>query len=433
MSKLLKQSSFAMVGEITSFAGAIALGIATARWLGPEGKGTFNLVVGMSSIAALCLTLQLQRSIAYYTSTNTDNVASVSGTSLALGVIAMAIFLLIWLLFPAVFEEYVFKSIPARFILISALMIYSAHLWFVLNGMLAGMQFFKERAMFLSAAQWVKAIVVVVACSLGVMDVGVILTWILITSTVLNISWLVSVLVRRKIVPSFNLRFSGQMLGYAASGFLGAFFNVVLFRVDSYFINYFSGTREVGFYTVSVSLSGMLMYLPNAIQAVILPHVASSDDRTSLASSKGAIRSVIAITIVAGAVLVVAAFFLVEPIYGSEFRSSLIPCYVLVPGTVAWAAVTVMAADFSGRGRPALISIIAGISGLVTIALDLRLIPEYGALGAAIARAVGCVLGMVIAATMYAHITGSPLREFLVIEGSDIRSITGKIGGLLRR
>jgi O-antigen/teichoic acid export membrane protein len=72
-------------------------------------------------------------------------------------------------------------------------------------------------------------------------------------------------------------------------------------------------------------------------------------------------------------------------LYGAQFGPAVLPARVLLAGMLLAGASGVASAYLYGRGSPGLNSIVLGIGLVVTVVLDLLLIPAHGALGAAIA------------------------------------------------
>ena len=88
------------------------------------------------------------------------------------------------------------------------------------------------------------------------------------------------------------------------------------------------------------------------------------------------------------AVAVAAAGFVVIPaLYGDEFQSASWPAAWIALGLVVEPAAGVASGFLLGTGRPGLNSAILGVGFLVTLALDLALIPQHGYNGAAWASA----------------------------------------------
>ena len=91
---------------------------------------------------------------------------------------------------------------------------------------------------------------------------------------------------------------------------------------------------------------------------------------------------------VMAAVLALSAFPLLPLVYGHQFNGATWPAAWIALGLIAEPAAGLASAYLMGTGRPGTNSLILGVGLAVTVALDLLLIPTYGALGAAVASAV---------------------------------------------
>jgi O-antigen/teichoic acid export membrane protein len=85
-------------------------------------------------------------------------------------------------------------------------------------------------------------------------------------------------------------------------------------------------------------------------------------------------------------------------LYGAEFGPAVAPARVLLAGMLLAGASGLASAYLYGRGSPGLNSIVLGIGLVITVVLDLLLIPRYGALGAATASTAAylCTDGMLV-------------------------------------
>jgi O-antigen/teichoic acid export membrane protein len=92
---------------------------------------------------------------------------------------------------------------------------------------------------------------------------------------------------------------------------------------------------------------------------------------------------------VAGAVPMALAAPVVLPlVYGDAFRDAVVPVWILLVGLAGGGVTGVLTAYLSGNGRPGLGSAAVGSGLVVTLALDLALIPPFGIVGAALASTV---------------------------------------------
>jgi O-antigen/teichoic acid export membrane protein len=91
---------------------------------------------------------------------------------------------------------------------------------------------------------------------------------------------------------------------------------------------------------------------------------------------------------VSAVVLAIAAPFVLPLLYGSQFDDSVRLAQILLVGLAVEGAAGVISAYLYGIGRPGLNSLAMGAGVVLTIALDLLLVPRWGATGAAIASTV---------------------------------------------
>jgi O-antigen/teichoic acid export membrane protein len=86
--------------------------------------------------------------------------------------------------------------------------------------------------------------------------------------------------------------------------------------------------------------------------------------------------------------MAVAAPVVLPLFYGRPFRDAVLPACVLLLGLAGGGVSGVISAFLSGDGRPGLNSAAIGAGLVVTVVLDLLLIPPFGVLGAAVASTV---------------------------------------------
>jgi Na+-driven multidrug efflux pump len=71
--------------------------------------------------------------------------------------------------------------------------------------------------------------------------------------------------------------------------------------------------------------------------------------------------------------------------YGTAYDDAIVPMLILLAGMLPLGAGAVVTGNLRGRGRPGTSSILAGATVVVTLVLDVLLIPPYGVTGAALA------------------------------------------------
>ena len=109
----------------------------------------------------------------------------------------------------------------------------------------------------------------------------------------------------------------------------------------------------------------------------------------------------------------------VDLLYSARFGDSAAVVRILAPGIVLFSAARVLGNDIAARGRPLVNSVVAAISVVCNIALNLVLIPRYGINGAAWASTASYSVLFVLTAAVYRRITRVPLRELVVPSRED--------------
>jgi len=155
-----------------------------------------------------------------------------------------------------------------------------------------------------------------------------------------------------------------------------------------FIVNYFLGPSDVGIYSISVGMSELLWYFPNAVGFVIFPKAASTKTEVMNHFTPRVFKITLGLTAL-GAILLI---FLGKPLIGYVYSSSFLPSYApmvtLLPGVVLLGGAKVLTNEIAGRGYPEYNSINSGLALILTIILDLILIPRYGVIGAAMASSI---------------------------------------------
>jgi O-antigen/teichoic acid export membrane protein len=177
-------------------------------------------------------------------------------------------------------------------------------------------------------------------------------------------------------------------LFFGLKGQIGNILQFFNYRLDLFIVNYFLGPRDVGIYSVSVGLAELLWHFPNAVSFVIFPKAANTRPELLNNFTQRVLRITLGFT-AAGAI---GLLFLGKPIisiiYSSAFLAAYAPMLALLPGVVLLGGAKVLSNEIAGRGNPQYNSINAGLALVITVVLDLLLIPQYGVLGAALASSI---------------------------------------------
>jgi O-antigen/teichoic acid export membrane protein len=168
---------------------------------------------------------------------------------------------------------------------------------------------------------------------------------------------------------------------------VGGVVGLLNLRFDFLVLGAMAGPAPVGIYAVASKYAELLRLPALAVTWVSYPRVARGGAASYAASARRLVPLLLVFGAVVGAALALAAFPLFPLVYGQEFRAAAWPAAWIALGLIAEPAAGAGAAFLLGTGRPGLNSAVMGAGLLVTVALDLVLIPQHGALGAAWASA----------------------------------------------
>jgi len=110
-----------------------------------------------------------------------------------------------------------------------------------------------------------------------------------------------------------------------------------------------------------------------------------------------------------------------------------VPLLILLPGIWFQSSGDLSSYVLAGRGRPGMSSVLAGVQGIATVALDLLLIPPFGAVGAAVASLLAYTLYGVISLRVLGHQTGERTRSLLVLNRAELGMVVDRLRRLAGR
>ncbi len=201
--------------------------------------------------------------------------------------------------------------------------------------------------------------------------------------------------------PRVDREAIGKLVPFGLRAYVGNLLSFFNYRLDVFIVNYFLGPAGVGVYSVSVALAETLWYLPNSVGFVIFPKAASTSVQRMNAITPRVFWATLLLTLLGAVVLALTGETVIRWVYSQAFAAAYLPLLLLLPGVVLLGSGKVLTNEIAGRGFPHYNSINAGLSLLVTIAMDVLLIPRYGVAGAALAASIAYGVVFVTAVGFY--------------------------------
>ena len=241
--------------------------------------------------------------------------------------------------------------------------------------------------------------------------VGSALLFTFLVSAALSAVVTVRVLRRHRLArPSVHLMRSTLWYGTRAHGAnLGGMVNA---RLDLVIIPAFLTASSVGLYAVAIAATSVIPIIAGALSALVLPAAARQGAR----GVRTVVRSLHA-TLAVALALAVGLAVLAEPavtlVYGSAFDGSVAPLRLLLPGTVLYAAASVLWSGLYAANRPFTATLAQVAGALVTVAGLLLFLGGGGVDAAALVTTVSYTVVFIVALILYRRAVSLRWVDFL--------------------
>lgn len=222
-----------------------------------------------------------------------------------------------------------------------------------------------------------------------------------------------------------------DLLGFGTRVWFGSLAGILLSRIAQILVVPLSDATELGLFVIAVAIAELVLVFNNAVRDVYFAEESRDPDMRRVAA---AARSSTLITVGLALVVGVASIWGIPILFGEEFEPAILPTWLLLAAIVLGNPGSLAGAGLSALGRPHLRSwslLVALVANLTTLFL---LVPPLGAVGAAIATAVGNVIAAGLNLIWMRRVsTDVGAADFLVFRRQDFRAIADVLRGLRRR
>ncbi len=248
-----------------------------------------------------------------------------------------------------------------------------------------------------------------------------------ITVTTAFATWVIGQVIGLVLMVAYAARHSGfarpdlglvrRALGFGLKTHPGRLMGVGNYRADQWFVGSIAGARELGFYSVAVAWAEMLYYLPGVLTLVQRPDLVRATREEAARRTARVFRIAVILAASASVVLILVAPLLCTVVFGSEFSASVDDLRVLALGAFGITAIDLLPNALTAQRMPIRGMWAIAVAFVVTIALDIALIPPFGGIGAATANTVAYTIGGVAAAWIFSRTLRLPVRDLAPTRG----------------
>jgi O-antigen/teichoic acid export membrane protein len=404
----------------------IASSILIARTIGPGGKGAFDLIIATSTLLLTALGLSLPAGVTYEVARGDANIRSLVRRlvliAVAQAVICAAILTAVVVFgrsgyfLPAQSQKWWIVAVVSYFFLEML-----ANHW---RAILVGRQEITRSNHCELAARIIQFLLLFGLAGLLFFN-GSHITVAVLFGVAFTTSVLLNVLLLRALRPAFKSpgtrNLIGGALSFALPCYLGNLTQFLNYRLDLFILGALAGYASVGRYTLAVSLGQLIWLLSTSAASVLLPKVAAAEGSVdSIQNTNRLTRLVLSASVVSAVGLILVTSQAIPLLYGDAFRPSFPALVVILPGIAVFSTVNILAAYIAGIGQPRWNLGIAVVALIVTVSLDLYLIPRMDILGASLASTASYSVSALLTIILYVKKTGSPVRQILFPTADDM-------------
>lgn len=239
-------------------------------------------------------------------------------------------------------------------------------------------------------------------------------------TVILTTSYLYSKTSARK--PNSN-GYARSAFRYGRAAYLGIIGSFVMYRIDHLLLNYFHGEESVATYNIASLGAETLMFLPSAVGLALFPRSASMDRDTATGHAVRASRVILWYALAAAPLLYIGMQLVTELLLWvgkPQYRASLLPFLILIPGLIAYAVDHILSSYFMGRKLQHYDSGCVLLMVALNTLLNFLAIPKYGILGAALATSIAYLVGFFVSLFLFSRYSGMPWTEIFRLKPKEL-------------
>jgi O-antigen/teichoic acid export membrane protein len=225
-----------------------------------------------------------------------------------------------------------------------------------------------------------------------------------------------------------SVRLARRVMAYGFRAEIGSVVLLLNARLDFALVGGLVGPAALGIYAVASRFAELLRLPYLAVSYVLYPTYARDGREAAAPKARSMMRRVGWVPAAVAIPLGIAATFLLPWLFGPAFQLAVKPTYVLLIGLSGTGFAGVVTAFLLGAGRPGLNSLANGVGLVVTVTLDLLLIPRFGVMGAAVASSCAYLTTAFVLLAFF-RVVARPTADWVgrgpVLQENRVREVSG--------
>jgi len=396
--------------------------ILIARILGPSGKGTYTLLILIPSLVVSIGSLGVSEATVYFLSKKKYTPQEVLGSNLFLSILLGSSYFIIGYILKRL-DLLPWKDVPEGLLTLSLVILPVWIFRIYIDGIFRGtkrIKYYNFLLVFHPILLFGFFTLFVWILKLGIP--GAILSFVLAMTINAALGLHLAANIEKTGI-SLSFEFLRKAAVFGVKGHLGNMAHKFNLRLDQLLIGYWLGATPLGFYSLAVSLSELIWYIPDSIGVVLLPKLASTSNTSSAKITGKIFRNTIFATTFLSLILLFFGKPLISTLYGERFLLSFTPMCLLLPGVIFMSFSKVLSKYFTGIGQPLVNSYASFLTLVFTVLFCFLLIPKYGINGAALASSLAYAIHALWEIFYFLKISGYRFDTLFIFKQSDFDNL----------
>ncbi len=212
--------------------------------------------------------------------------------------------------------------------------------------------------------------------------------------------------------------FAYTSLGYG--NMFSKFFNK---RLDVYFVQFMKGSAQLGLYSIATSLTNFILDFVQPLNQVVLPYLTTMDESETKRVYPLFLRVFTLLVLLPVSILFVFSESIISLLYGEAFVPAAGPLKVMAVATIFAYARNYFSSYNNAKDRVRFNLMSNVLALILTVVLDLALIPYYGILGASFATLAAYSFSCILVAFTVKRHMNIAWMELLKPKRSDFATV----------
>lgn len=400
--KVVRNLLWAVTGKIVTLLGSLLVGIFVARYLGPEQYGLMNYVVSYVALFQVFASFGLDnieireeakcKGTGEYGRTPSTEANTILGTAFGLKLVFAAVTMVLVIVTAWIFEADTFTKWMITLYSLSMIMQTFSVIRNYFTSIVWNEYIVKTEISRTLIGAGIKVVLLLLHAPLVWFIVATLFDTVLIAG-----GYLLSY--RKKIASPqlwmFNKTTAKYLIKEAFPLLLSGAAVVIYQRIDQVMIGNMIDKEAVGYYAVSESIAGIVVFVPTILSQTIMPILIQLHNTNPIQYTQKA-QSFMDITIwlcviICGCISLCAPI-LIRILYGKQYLPSILLLQICVFKIIGYAYAQVSAALILTEGKQGPIAIRNVLGCISAISLNLLFLPRYSVVGAAVASVITSVI-----------------------------------------